>query len=228
MQVANRAVAGSGRIRMRLSQYAPWVLFGALIMTSCDRPHIEGVLMPALSSNSRRPICAVYTDNPYPAFDAPEPHFSVSVVVWPDGRIIWAKDLNKGGPPYFSGTVQEGAIDRFVSRMRSFGYLRSNSADMNCGLDATYRAVVVCVDDKFLSIKSWHELYDGSDAVVTSHGVEPLRGRDRAQVLAEQPRRYRKLLEKWDRVKNGILSLVPESGAPLDDVDLVLHRWEEQ
>ena len=131
--------------------------------------------------------------------------------VWPDGRIAWSGDTIRGGSPVRTGTIDPAAVNSAIQDIR--GLLRGEpwTAEVRAGPDADVTTVRVRDGDTLLvDVGSWHERFEADPRlVVTAAGVEPLNGRSREAVLAQQPAEYRLFRQRWDAVLGRLRGLVP-------------------
>ncbi len=139
---------------------------------------------------------------------------SVIVEVWPDGQIAWSEDLVHGGPPYRKGSVKPeriAAVIESLAKDRVFddaGLSRGYS-----GPDSDYLVIRVFDGSKQVQLASWHELFESKpNLVVTSKGVESLNQRNRSEVLAAEPKDYRRFREVWDRIRQEARKMTAEAG----------------
>lgn len=137
------------------------------------------------------------------------------VAIWRNGRVVWSQDQIEGGPPYHVGQADPKLVARALEEIRQ-AIVKNNwpSVRHHFGPDSLRTQIVVYDDqEKILEIVSWHELFEiNENLVVTATGVEPLQGRERANVLAAQPATYRSFRQQWQYVKERMLQLIPETG----------------
>jgi hypothetical protein len=150
--------------------------------------------------------------------DAAAPAIEVSSSVsgpllqaWPDGRIAWSGDTIRGGSPLQTETIDPEAVAATIRAIR--GLLRGEpwTTEVRAGPDADVTTVRVWDGATLLvDVSSWHERFEADPRlVVTASGVEPLNGRSREAVLAQQPAEYRLFRERWDEVLGRLRGLVP-------------------
>ena len=50
-----------------------------------------------------------------------------SMTVWPDGRIIWARDQSRGGPPFLSARIEPQQVQALLDRFAREGVFDARS-----------------------------------------------------------------------------------------------------
>ncbi len=195
-------------------------------------PAIYRVKIAILKGELEIPTISYFT---IPGFQPPvlpsidcDVHPSVLVVLWRNGKVIWSKDLFRGGPPYFEGFVQKEAIENLISQLDRKGYFKQTSLRrVYSGIDAKSSQLVVTTGTNVLSMESWHELAECKPNIIaTSHGLECLEGRTREEVRAkEEDKDYILFRQVWDEVRSGILDLIPKEGGKLIVAPQFEIRW---
>lgn len=145
----------------------------------------------------------------------------VIVAIWKDGRVIWseADDAMIGGPPYFEGSIDPKVLAEFLAEVDNKGWFNDPALKQNyiappepilC-IPAPWTEIIILGDGgKVLYMQSSHELYeDTPNLVAEATGIASLDGRDRAQVLAEQPEDYRRFRAIWSELRNRLQELIP-------------------
>ena len=132
--------------------------------------------------------------------------------VWSDGRIAWSGDTVSGGSPLQTATIEAAAVADAIEAIRSSA-LRGGCwiGEVRTGPDADVTSVRVWDGDTLIvDVASWHERFEADPRlVVTATGVEPLGGRSREAVLAQQPPEYRLYRQRWTEVVDRLRRLVP-------------------
>lgn len=83
------------------------------------------------------------------------------------------------------------------------------------GPDASFTTIAIDDGSRQLKLRSWHELSErNTNTVATANGLSSLSGRDRDELLKQQPDDYRRFRKTWSAVRQGIAALIPESGEP--------------
>ena len=126
-----------------------------------------------------------------PRYHSPQ----VVLAVWEDGRAIWSPDDLAGGAPYHEGSIRPAQLVATMKELkdtgtyRSLERLESNTVRIP---DGSTTVIALAYGELRLWLESSHELFeDDPRLVATEHGTESLDGRDREEVLARQPRRFR-------------------------------------
>jgi len=89
-----------------------------------------------------------------------------------------------------------------------FGFKDWNSF----GPDSSFRQIRLEYAGKVLTFRSWHPIYERDKRmVVTSHGVLPLNGRSRAEVLKKDDRGYVARRVAFDAIVDLCLALSPSA-----------------
>ncbi len=69
------------------------------------------------------------------------------------------------------------------------------------GPDSGFVTITLTRGKRMLTVRSWHPLFERNpDLIVTSHGVEPLDGRKREEVLKSDEAWYRSARKCFDRI----------------------------
>ena len=155
----------------------------------------------------------------------------IIVAIWKDGRVIWseAEDALRGGPPYFEGSIDPKVLAEFLAEVDNKGWFNDPvSKQHHWGPDSSWMKITILTDSgKTLSMGSWHELFeDNPNLVADATGITALDGRDRAQVLAEQPEDYRRFRAIWSELRNRLQELIPAERKIVEGLQFNL-RWIE-
>jgi hypothetical protein len=71
---------------------------------------------------------------------------------------------------------------------------------------------------------SWHELAETNPEIVTTvSGLEHLKGRRRAEILAGQPTEYRRFRKNWSFLRRTFSELIPKEGREARDLRFVME-----
>jgi hypothetical protein len=135
--------------------------------------------------------------------------------IWQDGKALWSEDSIRGGPPYFSGTIEKGKIIAFLNWLKSAGHLDNPRINrVYTGPDSSTSNIVVVSGTQVLSMESWHELAElHPNVAATSYGLVPLDGKTRAEMQAgEKDEDYILFRRTWDEVRSQIRDLLPKEG----------------
>ena len=132
--------------------------------------------------------------------------------VWSNGRIDWSGDTVRAGSPLQTATIDPAKVAGAIAAIRGSPLRGGRWIDeIRTGPDAKVTTVRVRDGETpIVYVGSWHELFEADPRlVVTAGGVEPLDGRSRKSVLAQQPVEYRLFRRRWDEVLGRLRSLVP-------------------
>ena len=142
----------------------------------------------------------------------------IITAVWNDGRIVWSQSPVGGGAPYREGRFEPDKLASLLDTLEGRGtFTNASLARARVGPDSS--STIIAIDDgrRRLRMRSWHELFEqGTNLVVTSQGVEPLAGRNRQEVLEQQPEDYRRMRQTWSEIRQGVAALVPKAGEPFE------------
>jgi hypothetical protein len=142
------------------------------------------------------------------------------LAIFRDGFIEWATEGDRAGAT-LCGHIDAAAVDEVIGELRSSPLLGGAwTGELYTGPDSTYTSVLVRDGDTVLvDVGSWHELFEADPRLVaTAGGVQPLGGRSREEVFAQQPAPYRKFRERWDYVLSRLRSLIPIAGVRNDEI----------
>jgi hypothetical protein len=132
--------------------------------------------------------------------------------MWIDGRIAWSDDIVRGGLPLHTATIEPAAVIGAIETIRNSVLLGGSwTGEVRTGPDAEVTTAQVRDGETLIvDVASWHEGFEADPRlVVTATGVEPLDGRSREAVLAQQPADYRLFRQRWDEVLNRLRRLIP-------------------
>jgi len=142
---------------------------------------------------------------PKPGAASAEPAQPI-VLLWDDGRVLWSNDLVHGGPPYRTGKVTPERATVVAKRIAGYG--PELLVKESLGPDSSFATLVVRLPGgRYAQMKSWHPREPGAKTVATSHGLEPLEGRDPAAVLAGDTKEYQAFRRVWRQVEDELLSV---------------------
>ncbi|MDM8006579.1 MAG: carboxypeptidase-like regulatory domain-containing protein [Phycisphaerae bacterium] len=139
---------------------------------------------------------------------------SVIVEVWPNGQIAWSDNLVSGGSPYKRGSVKAERIGGVIESLAADRVFEDGSLLRGSfGPDSDYLVIRVFDGSKQIELASWHELFEANpNLVATSRGIEPLKGRNRSEVLAADSKEYRRFRAVWDRIRQEVNRITAEAG----------------
>lgn len=178
------------------------------------------------ADTSAPPAILIYTTVGYPPPGETNPGPRLVVALWSDGKIIWSDARVSGGPPYFQGQFDITKLNALLGSLESQGAL-TNAAFQPAwfGPDSKTTRMIINDGHHRLALESWHELFEQhSNLVVTAQAVSSLNGRNRDEVLREQPPNYRQFRNTWSEVRNHVAELIPAKGDPCHD-NLPIMNW---
>jgi hypothetical protein len=135
--------------------------------------------------------------------------------VWADGRIAWSVDTVRGGLPLRTAMIEPAAVIGAIGAIRNGALPGGHWTDeVRTGPGAEMTTVRVRDGNTLIvDVASWHERFETDPRlVVTAAGVEPLNGRSREAVLAQQPAEYRLFRQRWDNLRSHLCRLIPTPG----------------
>ena len=187
-----------------------------------------GVLAPETpaADTSAPPAILIYTTVGYPPPGVTNLGPHLVVALWGDGKIIWSDARVAGGPPYFQGQCDRKKLDALLGALESQGTLTNATLQRAwIGPDSSTTRMIINDGHHRLTMESWHELFEQhSNLVATAQAVTSLDGRDRDEVLREQPQNYRQFRNTWSEVRNRVAELIPAKGDPYND-NLPIMNW---
>jgi hypothetical protein len=139
------------------------------------------------------------------------------LAAWPDGHIVWSKDHQKGGPPYFSGRVDPVDVASVLSRLEHDGIFADKDLNVpNVGPDSRFTTLLIRSGKKELRMQSWHEPFEaGGETVAGRHGVSGLGGQLRLEALRKEPAEYLYYRFVWSETRGKLIDLIPNEGKRL-------------
>lgn len=145
-----------------------------------------------------------------------EPEPRILAAVWPDGEIIWSKNATDGGPPFLVARVDAAKVREFLARLEKEQVFRKNEDFLvHLGPDASYHTLRLRSGKQQVELSSWHELFEENPKLIaTSHGIEPLDGRKRDEVLRADTKEYQAFRQLWHDIRSFTKGLVPKEGKP--------------
>jgi hypothetical protein len=177
--------------------------------------------LAAGAAETNPPVVAVYT---VPGLKVVAPgeraDFGPKIVVaaWGDGKIVWSESAIEGGRPYRQGRFPREKLDALLASLDRQGAFTNAALTRGwVGPDAGFSTIVIADGSRRLKLQSWHELFEtNSNLVATVHGITPLDGKKREDVLRDQPEGYRQFRETWSAIRRGLTELVPATSEPYE------------
>ncbi|MDP1822472.1 MAG: hypothetical protein Q8L48_04500 [Archangium sp.] len=132
------------------------------------------------------------------------------LLLWEDGRVLWAEDALNGGPPFRSGFVTPARVTAVLKRFE--GRLTSHES---LGPDSSYGALVLRHGKgEYVSMKSWHPRDPNSKTIATSTGLQARDGRDPAAVLAADTAAYQAFRRLWQELEDELFLVARTAADP--------------
>jgi uncharacterized protein (TIGR03067 family) len=184
------------------------LLFGACVSAlSADEP--KPVLRPITEADS---VLAIYHSD---WGLASRSHTGIILVAWPDGHVVWSRDRLYGGSPYRAGRVDPKKVVALLERFDKDGLFDDKKLNKsNFGPDSAFNTLFIKSGKKQLEMASWHELFEESEGIVaTDHGVGPLEGRRRLDVLRKEPADYLFYRFVWSETRSKLTDLAAGESA---------------
>jgi hypothetical protein len=134
---------------------------------------------------------------------------------WPNGYVVWSDNQVEGGPPYHEGRIDPKKYEDAVSRLEADGIFENEKLNAaKIGPDSSFKTIIVRSGNRQLLMRSWHELAESSSGklAATAVGLEALNGRNRLDVLSQQPADYLFYRLVWSDLHRKFASLIPLEG----------------
>lgn len=176
--------------------------------------------LPQIDSQEELPIMAAYHTSGFSMQEFENYMF----VAWPDGTVIFSGDLEKGGPPFFKGTLSQSKIDSFLESIGTRGVFDRTYIKFRLIPDSGWTMLYVDAGEEgILTLESFHEYAEQrGKSVFTDRGIEPLEGRTIKEVLAQQSQEYQLFRADWDFIRDGFENLVPDEKTAIQPPDFKL------
>ncbi len=145
-----------------------------------------------------------------------DPGPQLHVAIWPDGRIIWARQDSTPDPPLLESKIDPAIVSLFLADLQSRRVFDDPSlAGAYFGPDSAYTVIHVASGGTCVKLQSWHELFEANaQLVATDHGIESLSGRTREAVLKDQSNSYRRFRQVWAHIQETVSTWLPATGTP--------------
>jgi hypothetical protein len=165
------------------------------------------------------PTIAVFTDSMGLAAPGANrgPHYLT--IAWSDGRIVWARDQQSGGPPYLTAQIEPSRVQQLLKQFAERGvFEKSGLRHSWLGPDSSYQAIWLSSGDDHVQLRTWHELFERNpNVVVINGGVTSLDGRSREEVIGNDTKAFREFRAVWSDLRAAVSGLIPPDGAPYSD-----------
>jgi len=190
-----------------------------------QRKESFNVEMPVLVDKSQPPVIGIYV---YPTRHGPrtadELEPQVIIAVWPDGQVLWSKDLLQGGRPYYEGKIPAERINEFFKILSSRGIFKDPTRNhVFVGPDSDFTVIAIFADGKRVTMGSQHELYERPGVLATADGILALEGRFRDRVWAKQPNEYKRFRELWTVIRDAATELFPDEENSTKDLHFTIR-----
>jgi hypothetical protein len=138
----------------------------------------------------------------------------LSVAIWPDGRIIWSRDRDRGGPPYLSGRIEPKQVQALLDRFDRESVFDARSFRHSWfGPDSSFTTIWLQSGKQHTRLQSWHEGFEERpNLVALSTGITSLEGRTREEALRADTKEYQRFRRIWADLRAAIAALVPKQG----------------
>ncbi len=157
---------------------------------------------------------------------------AIIFAAWPDGHVVWSGAPVHGGSPYRQGNVNPEKIAKLFARFERDGLFASKRLNQgNFGPDSQFTTLLIKSGTKQIKMQSWHETFEESEKlVVTSTGASALDGRQRLDVLYQEPADYLYFRLVWSETRVRLLELLPSEssaclGRPIHEAGVL--SWQE-
>lgn len=142
----------------------------------------------------------------------------ILMVAWPDGRVVWSADQQKGGPPFREASVNPSSIQATLTKFENAGVFQKDRFRHSWfGPDSTYHSIWLSYGGKHTRVETWHERFETNpNLVVVNGGVTSLDGRKRSDVIASDTKEFQKFRKLWSDLRNEVTALTPKKGTPFD------------
>jgi hypothetical protein len=132
---------------------------------------------------------------------AEDPWLRPLLVFWEDGRVVWSRDAQRAGPPYFGGNVKPKLVLKLLDDLESYGAFNSPARYWpRFPPDSSHYTIVIAAGSRRLYMGSWDRQPEGADR-------------------SELDRQFCQLWAELDRV---LMSLRPKRGRELGNVEFKL------
>ena len=185
-----------------------------------NRPYLlllAALLLPLTGRcDESTPAIAVFTESMglvTPGTDSGR-HFLTTV--WSDGRIVWSRDQQKGGPPYLTGQIAPERVQELLKQFDQRGVFTKRELRRSWfGPDSSYHAISLTLGTQQTRLATWHERFERNpNLVVINGGVTSLDGRNRDEVIRSDTSEFKEFRGVWNELRAAITALIPADGKP--------------
>lgn len=210
--------------------------------------------LPLVRGTAGPPLCVLYrtitmerrTPEDYPAGVAGD----LCIAIWPNGRMLWAKDMRYGIGPYYEGRVSSKSVRDLVEEIRRQGIFARYRNGVICSTVSTTEDTIVVYDGSqylYLGIaedavervirRQWEQRKRQTNGQSPSHGhdidassktfseyVARLSEKEKDRIIeASYLSDWIKHRRNWLILKRLITSLIPKNGKRIGNVTLKSH-----
>ncbi len=175
------------------------------------------VLFPLLSyAAEQTPAIAIFIEAHDLVAPGAERKSGLIVAIWPNGRIVWSRDQQGGGTPYFTARVDRRSVQAVLDRVEGERVFDSRSFRHSWfGPDSTFTTIWLQSGARHTRLQSWHEGFEQRPTLVAlSTGVTTLDGVTREEALRRDTKEYQRFRRIWADLRAGVSALVPRHGQP--------------
>ena len=134
--------------------------------------------------------------------------------IWGDGRVVWSRDQQRGGPPYFSARIEPPQVQALLDRFDGERVFDARSFRHSwLGPGSSFITIWLQSGTKHTQLQSWHEGFETQpDLVALSTGITSLKGRSRGEALRSDTEEYQRFRQVWAELRATVAALVPKNG----------------
>jgi hypothetical protein len=176
-------------------------------------PYLFGLLLTVISAYGQGlPAVAVFTEDWSLGSTNIGPRFLTAV--WPDGRIIWARNQQEGGPPYLTAKIEPVKVQTLLEQFAKPGVFDKPGLRRSWfGPDSSFQVIWLQSGTNTTRLETWHELFERNPKlVVISGGVTTLNRRKREDVIRTDSKEFRDFRQLWTDLRAAVTGLIPADG----------------
>ena len=181
-------------MRKWLSLFA--VVIGTAQAVLWGEESLSRVRVPFERGSNSAPSISVFLDLGMSGFGRKHPE-SVIACIWPDGRVLWSRDHNEGGPPYLSGRIDPKRLAAFIADLDSRGIF-TRKLWFDLAVDASHHDVHIIDGSRRVAIRTSRDYYIKSGNL---------------------PERIADVSDASSAFRKGLEELLPRQGQRLSDVE---------
>jgi hypothetical protein len=160
------------------------------------------------------PAVAIFQESLGLAHPGADSSHRLLVEIWPDGRIVWSRDQQRGGGPLLSARLEPRNVQALLDRLDRQDVFDAKSFRHSwVGPDSTFTTISLQSAARHTRLESWHEEFERQpNLVALSSGVTSLGGRTREEALKSDTKEYRQFRRVWADARSAIAALLPKQG----------------